>query len=230
MVSLANASSQATATPSDKLVKLNEKRIRSSVVDKPLTPDRKLNQQALRFGEVFGADGIWKSTRADRELRMLEGNWTIKDDRLCVTVTKSPWGRPRIGDIRCRTVWQNPASGAIAMTDIGSGAGTAIIQFEPRLTMERTARPMSDQPWVPLEHYPPAALRDGREGTSYYTLRIGTDRRPKSCAISKSSGFADLDEAACIFLMKTRWSPALDKSGNPVESIYSNKLTWRAPK
>ncbi len=45
--------------------------------------------------------------------------------------------------------------------------------------------------------YPVRALREGRQGSVVLALTVGADGRPKSCAITSSSGHVDLDRAAC---------------------------------
>ena len=117
--------------PAGNLVMLHKADIRSSIVGKWLMPDRKVKQAALEFGEIFVADGTWRSSRQQRALLMLEGYWTIKGDSLCVQITKASWGS--VDDIHCRTVWRNAANGNIAMADIGAGdAGAAIVELSTR--------------------------------------------------------------------------------------------------
>src|SRR3546814_1061210 len=45
--------------------------------------------------------------------------------------------------------------------------------------------------------YPLQALREGRKGTSHFSVTVGTDGRAKDCVITKSSGSADLDAETC---------------------------------
>src|SRR3546814_11540156 len=67
--------------------------------------------------------------------------------------------------------------------------------------------------------YPLQALREGREGTSHFSVTVGTDGRAKDCVITKSSGSADLDAETCrMMAMRGRWSPAIHDNGAPVES------------
>jgi TonB family protein len=60
--------------------------------------------------------------------------------------------------------------------------------------------------------YPTKALAEGREGTVQYQLLVGKNGKAKSCVVTKSSGHADLDKAACkTMTRKVRFSPALEK-------------------
>jgi periplasmic protein TonB len=79
--------------------------------------------------------------------------------------------------------------------------------------------------------YPTEALAEGREGTVKYQLLVGKNGKVKSCVVTKSSGHADLDEAACkTMTRKVRFSPALDKNGKPIAGTYNNQLSFRIPR
>ena len=87
------------------------------------------------------------------------------------------------------------------------------------------------QVWSTTDAYPPKALREGRQGTTYFTALIGTDGRAKRCTVTKSSGSADLDEAACAILMRRgRWKPATNAEGEPIEASFSSKFKWEIPR
>jgi protein TonB len=79
--------------------------------------------------------------------------------------------------------------------------------------------------------YPSAALREGREGTASYTIVVNESGRAESCKITKSSGWADLDEATCAVVMRrARFTPATDAQGKPTKGEYSNRVAWRIPR
>ena len=79
--------------------------------------------------------------------------------------------------------------------------------------------------------YPPGALARHEEGTTEFRVTVGTDGRAKGCVVIKSSGFSDLDDATCrMILTQGRWKPATDSSGQPIESLYSRKVTWKIPR
>lgn len=79
--------------------------------------------------------------------------------------------------------------------------------------------------------YPLQALREGREGTSHFSVTVGTDGRAKDCVITKSSGSADLDAETCRMMsVRGRWSPAINANGAPVDSKYSGKVNWKIPR
>lgn len=78
--------------------------------------------------------------------------------------------------------------------------------------------------------YPLKALREHREGISYYKVTVGTDGRAKNCTITQSSGSADLDKESCrMMVARGRWSPKLDAQGQATEAEYPGKVSWKLP-
>lgn len=85
--------------------------------------------------------------------------------------------------------------------------------------------------WVTTDDYPSRALRQEEQGTTRFTLTVGADGKAQGCSITSSSGFPDLDEAACNNLMRrARFSPATDGEGNAVAGSYSSSVRWQIPK
>jgi TonB family protein len=85
--------------------------------------------------------------------------------------------------------------------------------------------------WTALERYPPAALRERREGVTGFRLTVGTNGRVTNCRITRSSGHADLDQAACENARrKARFEPATDAQGKPVTGTFDLRTTWKLPK
>lgn len=84
--------------------------------------------------------------------------------------------------------------------------------------------------WISTADYPVRALRDGREGTSVVRWQIGLTGRVENCTVTRSSGHADLDRAACAALTRRgRYDPARDANGDPVVSSASRNVVWRLP-
>lgn len=82
-----------------------------------------------------------------------------------------------------------------------------------------------------LIDYPTSALREGREGTVHYQLVVATNGKAKSCQITQSSGYPDLDEETCKTMKKrVRFSPATDADGKPIEGVYNSKFSFRIPR
>ena len=79
--------------------------------------------------------------------------------------------------------------------------------------------------------YPRKALKEGREGTAIFKVRISDTGQPSDCVIVQSSGSSDLDEATCKTIIKrARFAPAKNEEGQPVESEFSSAITWRIPR
>jgi bla regulator protein blaR1 len=73
--------------------------------------------------------------------------------------------------------------------------------------------------------YPKAALAAKREGTVSIAFLIGTDGKTQDSKVAKSSGHADLDEAAREAIAKCRFSPAM-KGGKTVTSWQPVQYVW----
>ncbi len=84
--------------------------------------------------------------------------------------------------------------------------------------------------WVTSDDYPSRALREERQGTVGVRLSVGPDGKVTNCAVSSSSGHADLDSEACRLLMRrARFKPATGTDGNPMASSWSSRFVWRIP-
>ncbi|WP_341850183.1 energy transducer TonB [Sphingomonas natans] len=85
--------------------------------------------------------------------------------------------------------------------------------------------------WVTSDDYPPAALREEREGVTKVTWQINEQGRIENCSVVASSGSPDLDETACrVLTRRGRYSPAMDQSGKPMRTSQSRTIRWQIPK
>jgi TonB family protein len=75
--------------------------------------------------------------------------------------------------------------------------------------------------------YPPAAVAEGREGTTVTRLTIGTNGRVTGCEIARSSGWSDLDAAACAGLRGWIFHPATDGDAVPVPVPVHQPVIWQ---
>ncbi len=66
--------------------------------------------------------------------------------------------------------------------------------------------------------YPPRAVREMRKGQVLVQIRIAADGRGREVSIFRSSGHADLDDAALDSIKKSTFRPEL-VDGNPIESV-----------
>lgn len=79
--------------------------------------------------------------------------------------------------------------------------------------------------------YPRKALKEGKEGTTTFTVRISDTGQPSNCVIVQSSGSPDLDEATCKTIVKRgRFAPAKNENGQPIESEFSSAMIWKIPR
>lgn len=80
------------------------------------------------------------------------------------------------------------------------------------------------------DDYPIEAIRKGEQGEVTFRLNVGSNGRVSGCAVTKSSGSAVLDAATCrLMAVRSRFSPARDQSGKPVEDVYTFLLRWVLP-
>lgn len=85
--------------------------------------------------------------------------------------------------------------------------------------------------WITNDDYPPAALRENREGVSKITWQINEQGKVENCQVTESSGSPDLDETACrLITRRGRYSPALDQTGRPMRTTQSRNVRWVVPK
>ncbi len=98
--------------------------------------------------------------------------------------------------------------------------------FEPNLL----ARRLAPNNWITSSDYPEAALSEGRDGRTGVELRISAVGRVEACAVTLSSGHADLDAATCALLKrKARFQPATDPKGKPITAVTKIAITWAPP-
>ena len=81
------------------------------------------------------------------------------------------------------------------------------------------------------DDYPPSAIRAQEEGTVAYHLTVGADGHVTNCAVTQSSGHADLDDTSCRLLTRrARFNPGKDSSGASVGGVYDGRFRWQLPK
>lgn len=101
----------------------------------------------------------------------------------------------------------------------------------PAPAMPRLARPLGNPAgWVSTNDYPARDLREGNQGTTRFELTVGTDGRVAACTITRSSGFAGLDQATCDALTRrARFMPATDENGAKAVGRFSSSIRWVIP-
>ncbi|WP_375394889.1 energy transducer TonB [uncultured Sphingomonas sp.] len=92
-------------------------------------------------------------------------------------------------------------------------------------------RPLSPPgTWFSSDDYPPAAIRAQQEGAVRFSLDVSPTGAITACRIVESSTFSDLDAQTCASAMKNaRFSPALDRKGQPMASTFTQRTRWVLP-
>ena len=84
------------------------------------------------------------------------------------------------------------------------------------------------QGWFTADDYPSKMARGNYQGTVYYRLIVDETGKPKSCHVQRSTRPKDFDETVCRVVMRRgSFQPALDASGKPVPSYWSQAITFR---
>ena len=123
-------------------------------------------------------------------------------------------------------------------TTIGDSDGGGVVLTLPTPTpppvptfTPKAARPVGNMAsWVTTNDYPTIGLRGEHEGSVRYRLSVDAAGKASGCAVTATSGFADLDVAACAVLARrAKFTPATDDSGAKVAGSFSGTVTWRLP-
>lgn len=81
--------------------------------------------------------------------------------------------------------------------------------------------------WVNNDDYPQQALDEGASGIVQFVLLIDGDGKVRDCMVEETSGVASLDAMACLLLReRAKFKPAVDASGKPVRSSWTNRFRW----
>ncbi|WP_066552419.1 energy transducer TonB [Croceicoccus bisphenolivorans] len=84
--------------------------------------------------------------------------------------------------------------------------------------------------WVRESDYPSRMVRLGIEGRTGFRLSISATGNVTGCEITRSSGAAELDRAACDALRdRATFKGATDGNGNPVAGTYESTIVWQLP-
>jgi TonB family protein len=101
----------------------------------------------------------------------------------------------------------------------------------PEKGRERSPIPKNNPgTWANTGDYPALALREQREGITAFTVDVSVDGRVTKCAITGSSGHADLDQVTCDNVTaRAQFYPGKDKNGVATTGRYSNRVRWQIP-
>jgi TonB family protein len=83
---------------------------------------------------------------------------------------------------------------------------------------------------ISYEDYPRGAWARHDEGLTRIGYDIAPDGMIENCRIVESSGYKDLDEAACrLATQRARYRPARDDTGAPMRSVGARAIRWSLP-
>jgi hypothetical protein len=82
--------------------------------------------------------------------------------------------------------------------------------------------------WFSPDDYPSKMLDENKQAVVNFRVIVDEKGAPASCTIQRSTRPKDFDDLVCRLIMKrAKFEPALDASGNPVRSFYTQRVTWR---
>lgn len=117
----------------------------------------------------------------------------------------------------------------------GTGAGDVDIPDPipdptPRFTPRNPRAQGNRSLWVTTDDYPRREAEDGHEGLTGVRLNIGTNGRVTGCEVTSSSGWPNLDRAACTWLTRrARFEPATDNAGEVTAGHFNTSVRWQLP-
>ena len=102
-------------------------------------------------------------------------------------------------------------------------------RFEPPTVLPSTPQVRGDHnAWVTTNDYPSRSRREGQEGRVEFELSVNRYGSVRSCLVTDSSGFSDLDTATCKLVQRrARFTPAFDEDGNPVDGTFRESVVWQ---
>lgn len=88
----------------------------------------------------------------------------------------------------------------------------------------------TDLEWLSGEFRPsdyPRAVRAGIGGKVEFRFIVGVNGRVTDCAITRSTGNADLDATTCRVVVKRfRYRPSTDANGRPIPDVVEGDVDW----
>jgi TonB family protein len=182
---------------------------------------------------IFGDAVRLKPYSADQRAAMEEvgytnqaGNEVTEADEQAVTSMLI--GRPLRSAVRLKTGPMKAAFTALrSCTDeLLDHWGIDIVRHRE---LSRWALP-ADNPakWLRSSDYPRDMLAKAQPGIVRFRLSVGADGVPTACHIQRSTNSKGFDDAVCKGVMRrARFTPALDKDGQPLASYYVNSARFQ---
>lgn len=87
---------------------------------------------------------------------------------------------------------------------------------------------LNSQSIVTADDYPAASLQNGEQGSVQIRLTIDESGRVTQCTVLRSSGHRALDDQTCaLYRARARFEPARNEAGRPMETEFTQKVTWK---
>lgn len=96
-----------------------------------------------------------------------------------------------------------------------------------RAEQARLATPAEALGKISADDYPRNAMEAADQGKNSARISVDADGRAHDCVVVESSGSEDLDGALCKVMRRSRYKPAIDKSGRPMNGLAFQRVTWR---
>jgi outer membrane biosynthesis protein TonB len=102
------------------------------------------------------------------------------------------------------------------------------VDVEKHKALSKQVEPLqSPGKWVVASDYPSNMLSAGQPALVNFRLSVGTDGVPTACHIQLTTRPKEFDNAVCKSVMRrARFSPALDATGQPLQSYYQNVVRF----
>lgn len=104
-----------------------------------------------------------------------------------------------------------------------------LAECDPEIEFPHTPDPSKPMPIEIVgvrDVYRTFKLPYGLEGTVKYRAKISASGKVISCEVIDSSGDQRLDDATCPLVVMSRFRPASDPSGQPVDGVFEGKIFW----
>lgn len=199
-------------------------------------------QRSLFFYGTMGDDPMWFLTRGLRLvapppewLAQVEKNPGQDDPELApvtpeqeMAVRQIKIGRPLIKPIVLATGSLGSAFAAFrrCTDEVMSRWG---IDLEKHRDLQRRTKPAgSPARWLTDNDYPTSMRVKGLQGFVDFRLIVGVDGSVEDCRIQQSTHPDGFHKAVCDNVKKrARFSPALDRDGQPIRSFYRNRVRFQ---
>lgn len=101
----------------------------------------------------------------------------------------------------------------------------------PKPVVSQAARAKANlASYISDDDYPQSAIRNEEQGTTSFTLTVGTDGRVADCVITGSSGSSALDTTTCnVMKRRARFVPAKSVDGSPITDRVNGRIRWVLP-